>query len=413
MAIPARAIAKLHLFKTVLYLAILPQLLVVRAIPIFPSGGTEYRIELRADGSAFWKITYSVHLATEEDRTEFRLYAENFTSMQEVYLSDFRDTMRSMVSEISDLTGRSMEVDLFNASIGELLTPAGYLGTLTYSFLWKGFLEDTGSSLYMGDVFEGGFYLYDNETLVLVPPPGYRVDYVCPPPDFSNSILKWYGRRNFGNGEPAAMFVTKSTSLSLSISKDDVFEGDEVVIRGDITPPFVARITLVCQMPDGSVRNQTLLANDKGHFETSLQLSRSGTWSVKAVFVGDEDHLASESPTLNLRVNAKLSALAVLFSLGGVTLIASTVVAVVLRRRKAAPEEPPITSIQDDREKLLSLLRARGGMMYQRDVGRSLGFSKSKTTSLLSALEREGLIVREKRGREKLVRLARSASGGI
>lgn len=406
MVSPCRAITRSYWFKTVLYLTILSQMLVARAIPIFPSGSTEYRIELKADGSAYWRITYSIRLVTDEDRVEFQLYAKNFTLMREIYLSDFKETIVSMVSEISDLTGRSMDVDLFNATIGELLTPTGYLGTLTYSFLWKGFMEEAGYTLYMGDVFEGGFYLYDNESLTIVPPLGYRAEYTCPPADFANSVLKWYGRRNFGNGEPAVMFVSKATTLSLTCSKDELFEGDEVLIRGEISPPFPARITLICKMPDGSSRNQTLFTNDKGRFETALQITKPGTCYLKAVFNGDEDHLPSESPTISLNVNAKVSALVVFSSLGGMALVASIFAAIFLRRRKPSSlQEEPITLIQDDREKLLSLLRSHGGVMYQREISRSLGYSKSKTTSLLNALEREGVIVREKRGREKLVKL--------
>lgn len=399
-----RGATKLRLFKTFSLLVALAQTLIAcRPLPVFPSGSTEYRIELGSDGSAFWKITYSVRLLSEEDRMEFKLYAEDFNANLEAHLSEFRDAMVSVVAEMSNLAGRPMEAELFNATIGELLTPTGYLGVLTYSFIWKGFLECAGSSLYMGDVFEGGFYLYENETLVLVPPPGYRADYVYPPADFVNSILKWYGRRNFGNGEPAALFVSKSTSLSLSCSKEEAAEGDVMLLRGYITPPFPAKVVLMCRTPDGSVKNQTVFADDKGLFEVSLQLSKPGTWSVKAVFEGDEGHLASESQTITLKVNAKASAPLLSLSLMGL-LVAASATTIMLHRKRAHPETPAM-SVQGDREKLLSLLRSRGGVMYQRDISRSLGYSKSKTTSLLNALEREGLITREKHGNRKLVKL--------
>jgi uncharacterized membrane protein len=60
---------------------------------------------------------------------------------------------------------------------------------------------------------------------------------------------------------------------------------------------------------------------------------------------------------------------------------------------------------ESDEERVLELLRASGGQMFQKDIGAALGFSKSKTTAILNSLEAKKIVRKEKRGREYLVRL--------
>ena len=72
-----------------------------------------------------------------------------------------------------------------------------------------------------------------------------------------------------------------------------------------------------------------------------------------------------------------------------------------------APEyTPPIPlGIQDDEEKVVSLVRAAGGNLYQSTIADQCGFSRSKTSKLLKTMENKGKIRREKKGREKVVTL--------
>lgn len=62
-------------------------------------------------------------------------------------------------------------------------------------------------------------------------------------------------------------------------------------------------------------------------------------------------------------------------------------------------------AIEDDKEKVVKLLREAGGSMYQSTITKRCGFSKSKTSGLLKTMEKKGEIQRQKKGREKLVTL--------
>ncbi|NIW34924.1 hypothetical protein GWM83_05165 [Candidatus Bathyarchaeota archaeon] len=74
------------------------------------------------------------------------------------------------------------------------------------------------------------------------------------------------------------------------------------------------------------------------------------------------------------------------------------------KRVKGVAQPPEVQfELQDDEEKVVDLLRATGGRLYQSTVAERLEFSRSKTSKLLTSMEKEGRIRREKKGRQKVV----------
>jgi uncharacterized membrane protein len=61
----------------------------------------------------------------------------------------------------------------------------------------------------------------------------------------------------------------------------------------------------------------------------------------------------------------------------------------------------------DDVGKVLEVIRRHGGAVTQSKIVKESGLSKSTVSTILKVLERERVVVRQKAGREKLVRLAR------
>jgi predicted transcriptional regulator len=61
----------------------------------------------------------------------------------------------------------------------------------------------------------------------------------------------------------------------------------------------------------------------------------------------------------------------------------------------------------DDVGMVLEAIRRYGGAVDQSKIVKESGLSKSTVSTILKVLEREGVLVRQKAGREKLVRLAR------
>lgn len=80
------------------------------------------------------------------------------------------------------------------------------------------------------------------------------------------------------------------------------------------------------------------------------------------------------------------------------------------RKKKEAiitvPHVPPVTlGIEDDEEKVVTLLKSAGGRLYQSTIANQCGFSRAKTSKLLASMEEKGRIRRQKKGREKVVTL--------
>ena len=67
------------------------------------------------------------------------------------------------------------------------------------------------------------------------------------------------------------------------------------------------------------------------------------------------------------------------------------------------PEEEK--GIKSDEEELMEALKRHDGEAYQSTLREETGFSASKTSELLTKIEEEGKINREKKGRNKVVRL--------
>jgi uncharacterized membrane protein len=75
------------------------------------------------------------------------------------------------------------------------------------------------------------------------------------------------------------------------------------------------------------------------------------------------------------------------------------------REVTAKLEVPSLLGIESDEEKIVKLLRDSGGSLYQSMITDRCGFSKAKTSQVLSVLESRGVVRRHKRGRQKVVTL--------
>ena len=70
---------------------------------------------------------------------------------------------------------------------------------------------------------------------------------------------------------------------------------------------------------------------------------------------------------------------------------------------KVSEVTPLRIELESDEEKVINLLKESGGRLYQKAIAKHYGFSKSKTSELLTAMEQKEIVARKKRGRQKLV----------
>ena len=128
---------------------------------------------------------------------------------------------------------------------------------------------------------------------------------------------------------------------------------------------------------------------------------------------------SSPSPTPNQNTNNTGWQLYGLIGLGlAVAISASITGFYVVKRRKHKTSEPSKTApridppaIETEEEKIIKGIQASGGSAYQSAITEKCRFSKAKTSQLLTALEKKGIVTRYKKGRDKIVTLVEQCKG--
>jgi uncharacterized membrane protein len=130
-------------------------------------------------------------------------------------------------------------------------------------------------------------------------------------------------------------------------------------------------------------RTQDLVNSD-----TNIVLTQAGT---------------SDGSNLNVRQLYAIVAVAVAVVLGFLGIY-------LFKRRKTVKDSVSVekqeTVVSETEEgKIIKLLKSAGGTLRQSDIVDQSRFSKAKTSQLLTSLERNGIITRYKKGRDKIVKL--------
>jgi uncharacterized membrane protein len=127
---------------------------------------------------------------------------------------------------------------------------------------------------------------------------------------------------------------------------------------------------------------------------------------------------SSPSPTPDLSSNGVGWQLYALAGTGVVVALAAALSVFVIRRRKPKTDNQPNSSsridppvIESEEQKIIKALMGSGGSTYQSAIAEKCRFSKAKTSQLLTALEKKGLVTRYKRGRDKIVTLTEQGKG--
>ncbi|MEZ3116344.1 DUF4897 domain-containing protein [Halobaculum sp. MBLA0147] len=163
---------------------------------------TVTRIELATNGTAVWELAYQTRLQTDAEVADYRTFQSEFRNDTATFETTFRERIGAVVADATNETGREMAVTNVTATTAIRQVPRR-IGVVTYRFRWTGFAETDGDRVVAGDVFEGGYYLADNDSLVVVAPSDYVVDRATPTPSVSDERqVRWTGRLSFADGRP-------------------------------------------------------------------------------------------------------------------------------------------------------------------------------------------------------------------
>ncbi|MCL7401836.1 MAG: DUF4897 domain-containing protein [Thaumarchaeota archaeon] len=198
-----------------------------------------YIIKLMRDGSAVWIIESSIFISSEEDLQAFMSYVKNFDKYKEEILENFTQRIQKIVSDASRYVNRPMRAEDFNVSVQVVDTLAGKLGKLIYMFRWVSFSEVEDEKLIVGDVFIGGFYLYESDSLTIIIPEDYLIVEVYPPPDKKDyREVTWFGKKLFPEKTPHIKTSPKTVIEETLTEETEISKVSPTIITSERPPLF-------------------------------------------------------------------------------------------------------------------------------------------------------------------------------
>jgi len=383
------------------------------AMAEFQELGTTIRIDLYQNATARWTFETRINLTDQVQLEAFTLFVEEQNLNKSNLIQQFSDRFSPLVDRASAYTGRQMRAYDFDVSFKVIPTlTGGYLGLIAYSFMWEGFAVKDKGKLVLGDIFEGGLYLYDGDKLIISIPSNYTLSTVTPVPDqVLGTQIIWLGRRMFDPGSPFLELRTRLIHITIFVSKDRLEVGDTVSVTGLVDPPERLNIVLTHTKPDGATVEQFLSSGSDGTFSGTVRVDQRGTHVVFVRWLGNESLDPAQSNSVSLVVSETPLSLLIDYWPAAVFAVVVVFTAALLytrRRARMRPAEWEIhPSVQErDEQLILSVLRSRGGTLPQSEIKELTGFSKAKTSFLLKSLQDKGYIWKERWGREFLVHLS-------
>lgn len=159
------------------------------------------RVDIQDDGSATWRIEYRTRLDDSNTAQAFRDLQADIDENPEAYSSSFFDGINSTVATAENSTGREMAAGNYSVHADVRHLPRRY-GVVVYKFTWRGFAVVDGETIEAGDAL-AGFFLGENERLLLTWPASHEFETVEPGPDeHRDRSVIWTGPMEFGPNEP-------------------------------------------------------------------------------------------------------------------------------------------------------------------------------------------------------------------
>ncbi|WP_410764764.1 helix-turn-helix transcriptional regulator [Haloferax sp. DFSO60] len=340
------------------------------------------RIELHENTSATWTLQIRTRLRTTEDKTEYRAFQQQFENDTSAFLGPFAERINGTVRAASKATGREMTAVDFSASTTIQSVPRQW-GIVTYQFRWTNFSQAQSSRLFVGDVFQSGLFIAENDTLEVVAPEGYQITSATPSAvEQTDGVLTWTGPESFSDGEPRVVYEPRAEATpTVQASETPVPSADPDLrtIGGAVGVVFLAILVVV-----GVQRQTSDSPPQKGSPPnvTSEPAEPDSSLVESSPSVEDEEPAPPADSSLEDELDDSDS--------------------------KASGADLIVT----DEDHVTNLLRASGGRIRQKDVVTELGWSKSKVSRVLSRMEDDGVITKLRLGRENVIDLVEDENAG-
>jgi hypothetical protein len=310
---------------------------------------TVTRIEVDSNGTAQWSITVRMRLDSNESIDGFEAFQQEFERNRSQYLGQFRDRMTGVVADAATVTEREMAATDFEAETGIQEVPRRW-GYVTYQFRWQGFAPVESGTVRVGDVFQGGLFLEEDDILIINGPSGYDRTAVDPTADVtSDGRLQWNGPVSFENERPRLVYQANETPSNGDSATPTVTPGTSNS-GGIPVIPLTVGILIVSLIGAGGVYLRR-------HSEDSDPRGSSGSST------GDSTKTAPGVSGANL------------------------------------------DELATDEDRVRRLLASEGGRMRQAEIADRLDWSASKTSRVVSEMADTGDVEKLRIGRENVIDL--------
>lgn len=330
---------------------------------------------------------------------------QNFSRYKNI--PEYEDLFITFQNFSSSFSNRSMEVESFNITYETKKLLSDGQGIIKYTFLWKNFSTRDSKKIFIGDAFPGGVFLLspDNQLRVMIPD-GYDVANVTPVFDKRNeNFLVWDGTlsNNFSAGQPLIVLSPANKSnvsnVSNAITVIDSTGWKWLIVEGIIL--FIVFIAFVAFYRYWKNKRLEKVSTSKIEFYKDMitdvpnemlnEISEIPEFWKKLVQSVQKEHGTESLEELEKAAREQ--------------------------RLKNIGLDPGIPRSDldiedlDDEEMILKFLLIKGGQAYQSDIVEHSGLSKSKISMVLSKMKGDGKILKIRKGKENLIRIAKPQNG--
>ncbi|MEM3030063.1 MAG: hypothetical protein QXW09_08035, partial [Thermoproteota archaeon] len=98
----------------------------------------------------------------------------------------------------------------------------------------------------------------------------------------------------------------KNSSMAISVNETSITLGESVMINGTLTPALNVAVSLRITCPNGTEVLKSI-STSQGEFKDSFKPDMSGTWSIRASWLGNAEYYGCSSNTVTLTVRTPVS----------------------------------------------------------------------------------------------------------
>lgn len=325
---------------------------------------TTLQIDVHANGSAIWTVHYRFRLNDVNETAAFNRLRTAITSDPAPYRERFEQRMTGAVASAERTTGREMTVE--NGTVRAARN--GTTGIVTYEFVWRNFAASDGDRIHIGDALTG--FSFDNGTRVTISwPDNYEPTTVRPAPaERQPNAVIWVGSNEFIGSEPFVELVHLASTTNSTNSGAEGGSNRVPVPRNELSVWNIGIVVLLVLVV-GLVGILVVQRRRTDGSATAAVANGSTTGQE----ISDETNAPTSTDTESPPVPEN--------------------------------DDRPSLDLLSNEEQVVEVLKRSGGRAKQQQIVEKLGWTDTKTSSVVRKLREKGTIDGFRLGRENVLHL--------